>query len=158
MASIYQYAFETKVAIHDFGRMAYHVAFLPVETLSELPLGGKKRLRIAGEINGHPYRGGCLPAGEGKYYLILSKAFLKSCRCKAGDRIFVQFSLDDPDAVDVPKELQFALDANPRAADAWQKLTSGKRRGLAYRVATAKRAATRENRVEEVMQDLLHDS
>ncbi|WP_372897611.1 tRNA-binding protein, partial [Stieleria sp.] len=57
----------------------------------------------------------------------------------------------DPEAVVVPTELQFALEANEAAMSVWESWTAGKRRAQCLRVSTAKRAETRERRVDEVI-------
>ena len=69
---------------------------------------------------------------------------------KGGD-VLVLFRIADQNAVDVPNELERALRANSNAKQAWDELTVGKKRGYAYRVASAKRMETREKRVDEVM-------
>lgn len=53
--------------------------------------------------------------------------------------------------VDVPRELQAALDSDPACAETFEALTSGKRREYAEYVATAKRQETRDRRVEKVV-------
>ena len=49
----------------------------------------------------------------------------------------------------VPPELQAALDANPVAAAAFAKLSSANRFAMSWRVQTAKRADTKQRRVEQ---------
>ncbi|MEM8680754.1 MAG: YdeI/OmpD-associated family protein [Planctomycetota bacterium] len=150
----FAYGFEAKVELLDFGRMAYTVVYLPTAAKRQLPLAQHPRLRIDGEVNGVPFHGAFQPAGKDRFYLILSKRYLKTCRLSLGDRTQVRFDIADQDAVDVPDELRFALQADDAAAAAWARLTPGKQRGFAYRVASAKRPATRENRVEEVLEAL----
>lgn len=150
----YEYHFEAKVELHDFGRMAYTVVYLPARLKAALPFDQYPRLRIEGEVNGVRINGAFQPAAGGKSYLMLSKRFLRSCQLSVGDRVRVEFDIADQDAVDIPSELRFALDANDEAARIWGQISSGRRRGLAYRVSSAKREGTRENRVEEVLQTL----
>ncbi|MEM0960990.1 MAG: YdeI/OmpD-associated family protein [Bacteroidota bacterium] len=52
----------------------------------------------------------------------------------------------DPDRVDLPDELQAALDLDPVASAAWRALTPGRQRTLAYGVGRAKRPETRVRR------------
>ncbi|MEM6690391.1 MAG: YdeI/OmpD-associated family protein, partial [Planctomycetota bacterium] len=114
----------------------------------------KPRLRIDGVVGGQPFHGAFQPTGEGRYYLIVSKKFRKAVGLEIGDRTEVSFSIADQNAVDVPRELQFALEADEALNQIWIHLTPGRRRGLAYRVASAKRSETRENRVDEVLETL----
>lgn len=149
------YRFESKVELLDYGRMAYRIAKLPPAVVRQLPLADQPRLRFVGQINGHPHKGAILPAGDGSHYIILSRQTLKACHAVEGDRIMVEFQLDAPDSVDVPAELQAALERNRCAQDAWNELTPGKRRGFAHMVNSAKLPATKRKRVEEIVDQLL---
>jgi len=111
-------------------------------------------LRIDGEINGFRFANALHPSG-GKWYVLVPKRTQKECRIKLGSDVFIQFNIGDQDAVDVPPELTHTLNVNQRASAIWSELTPGKRRGFAYRINSAKRKETRENRVEEVVQSLL---
>lgn len=147
------YEFEAPIELLDFGRMAYSVVYVPPAVLSSMPNGGS-RVRVTGEVAGKPFDGACLPAGEGRFYLLLSKKYLKAARLEIGDRVFVSLRIADPDAVDIPPELQAAIDASAAVGRAWAELTPGKQRGLAYRVASAKRPETRQRRVDEVLEEI----
>ncbi len=150
----YDYHFEAKVDLHDFGRMAYRVVYVPKKLLRQLPMKGNPRLRIDGEVAGLLFHGAFQPVGDGRYFLMLSKAFCKPAQIKVGDRVFVSFRIADQQAVHVPRELETALNANDRARKIWDSISAGKRRGFAYRVSSAKKPETRENRVEEVIETL----
>ena len=153
--SEYDYQFDADIEMYDFGRMAYTVVYVPSPLLRKLPMEDHPRLRIDGEIAGVRFQAAFQPAGGGRYYLLLSKAFRRSARLSPGDRINVMFRIADQHAVDVPIELELALNANDRARRIWESLSAGKKRGFAYRIASAKRIETRENRVDEVIECLL---
>lgn len=53
--------------------------------------------------------------------------------------------------VDVPRELQAALDRDPACAEAFEAMPPGKRRDYAEHVAGAKRQETRDRRLEKVL-------
>jgi uncharacterized protein YdeI (YjbR/CyaY-like superfamily) len=53
-----------------------------------------------------------------------------------------------PASIEVPPELVAALDAEPRALAMFAKLNSQNRYAILYRIATAKRAETRAQRIE----------
>ncbi len=63
----------------------------------------------------------------------------------------VSFDIAVQDAITVPMELQYALEANGAAREVWDSWTAGKRRGFYYRVDSSKMVGTRERRVEEVL-------
>ncbi len=152
MNDLAEYPFElfTTIKKHNFGRVAYTVAYLSAELQKQLPLDKFPRLRIDGEVCGHRFNGALHPSG-GKWYVLLPKKFMKKCGLELGGDVLVMFRIADQNAVDVPSELQRALSANATAKEAWDQLTAGKKRGYAYRVSSAKRMETRENRVDEVI-------
>ena len=151
----YSIEFNASIEPHDFGRMAYTVVYAPAKIVRGVGLKHTPRLRIDGLVAGQPFHGAFQPAGDGRFYQILSKKFLKSSRLKLGDKVAVSFDIADQDAVEVPKPLEFALAANDQARKVWDTITPGKKRSFAYRVSSAKRAETIENRVEEVIEQLL---
>ena len=57
-------------------------------------------------------------------------------------------------AVEVPDILATALGRSADARRVWERLSPGKRRGLAYRVQSAKTDGTRVRRVNEIMESL----
>ncbi|MBN6094176.1 YdeI/OmpD-associated family protein [Staphylococcus saprophyticus] len=56
---------------------------------------------------------------------------------------------------DMPEELQAKLDAMPKLKEAFSNLTTGRQRQYMYHIGQAKRAATRENRVEKYIDYIL---
>lgn len=157
--NVYPYQFEAKIMRRVMGNMVFHVVYLPASLRKELrvPLKENPRLRVEGELNGRRFNLALQPSG-GRWYLLLANKFLRTCKLKLGERVLVQFEIADQEAVDVPKELDFALRASEMAASRWAQLSAGKKRGLAYRVSSAKRIDTRERRVEEVIDSLLEDA
>ncbi|MEM1156767.1 MAG: YdeI/OmpD-associated family protein [Verrucomicrobiota bacterium] len=133
--------------------MKYTVLYIPKKIEQELRLVENPRLRVDGLIEGEPFSAACQPTGT-SWYLILSKRFLKEAGLAIGYQASVQLSVADQDAVDVPEDLQAELERNPAIKRKWNLLTAGKRRGLAYRVASAKRLETREQRIFEVLDSI----
>lgn len=152
--SDYPFRFEAKVKLLQFENFSLSVAVLPKKLESKLPLKQLPRLRITGEINGIRFEGALQPTKQG-WYLMVSRRLLKICGSAVGEKVTVDFDIADQDAVEIPDELRFALDADDEAASRWNALTPGKRRGFAYRIASAKRPETRERRVEEMIQLLM---
>lgn len=146
----YPYELLTRIKPHHVGRASYNVAWLPKKLQQELPLKQFPRLRIDGEICGIRFANALHPA-KGKWYVLLPKRLLLKCGLKRGNEVLIQFRIADQNAVDVPDELRKALEVNDRARVVWNELTPGRKRGYAYRVASAKRPETRENRVQEVI-------
>ena len=147
----YPYQFEGRIVYHDVGseKYAYTVIFLPDELAADLPLKKYPRLRITGEVRDHQIEASLTPV-RGRWYILLSKKLLRAIEASVDDEVEVRFEVADQDTVEIPRALQDALMQNKKVRDLWERQTPGKRRGLAYRVASAKTAATREKRVAEV--------
>ena len=150
----YPFEFTGPIETLDFGRMAYWVVYLPDDLIRALDMPSNPRLRIRGDINGFDIEAAIMPGGDG-YYVMCSKSVQKRIGKAPGDAVTIRFGLADPDAVQVPEELQVALDEDDYAKSIWDQMTAGKRRGHAYRVSSAKTSPTRQKRVAEVMGMLL---
>jgi hypothetical protein len=141
--------FTGRVARHSMGDWSYTVVWLPAEVAAELPLREFPRLRVRGEMDEYPFARAWQPAGD-TWYLMIPKEVLAQGGYQLGDWIHVRFNIDDQDAVDLPEGLAWALEEDEAFRAAWEGLTPGKRRGLAYRVGSAKTARTVAKRVAEV--------
>lgn len=153
MSLYYDHEFEASVAHHDVGseRYRYTVVYLPDALKTSLPLDEFPRLRITGEVNDYPFDAALTPV-KGEWYILFSKRLLAEIEARVGDRVTVRFRIADQDAVDLPEALRLALDGNPGVKAQWEALTAGKRRGLAYRVGSAKTAPTQAKRIAEVFE------
>ncbi|MEO1525209.1 MAG: YdeI/OmpD-associated family protein [Planctomycetota bacterium] len=150
----YQYQFEAKLVKSGMGDVEFTVAYVPKEITSKLEFGKSKRLRIDGEVNGVRIELALMPQ-RGKWFLLISKKLQKLAGLSRGDTASIAFDVADQDAIHVPRELQYALEANDSARAVWESWTPGKRRGFCFRVDSAKRSETRERRVMEVIEALL---
>lgn len=63
----------------------------------------------------------------------------------------IEFWIADQNVISIPDELRLTLEANEKAAALWEQTTIEKRRSMAYYVDGAKRAKTRERRIEEMI-------
>ncbi|WP_373353913.1 YdeI family protein [Pseudoroseicyclus sp. CXY001] len=55
----------------------------------------------------------------------------------------------EPEELDYPEELVAALEGDPELQEAWEALTPGRQRGYVIHISDAKRAETRERRIEK---------
>ena len=151
MSLFFDYEFDARIDQHDVGsdRYRYTVVYVPEDILAELPMAEYPRLRIAGEVNEHPFEASITPAKD-VWYILFSRRVLKAIDAGVGDTVSVRFRIADQDAVDVPAALGEALDRDARMRELWDAQTPGKRRALAYRVASAKTEVTQSKRVAEV--------
>jgi hypothetical protein len=150
----FTHRFEATVSLHPVGTYNYTVVYLDAALAASLPFNESPRLRIEADISGVPVKGAWQPSG-GRWYLMLPKSPLKMAGIGIGDGVEVAFKLLPQDEVDIPPELAAALKANRQAREAWAALSSGKQRGLAYMIASAKRPETKSARVKQVSAVLL---
>jgi len=59
----------------------------------------------------------------------------------------------DPNIVETPDDVVLALRQADRTAD-WDALTAGKKRGMLHGITTAKRAETRQKRINALLEEL----
>lgn len=88
----------------------------------------------------------------GRNALGLSKAARADLAVEAGDEVDAVIALDQAErTVDVPPALAAALDADPAARAAWDRLSYTHRKEHARAIADAKQEATRERRVAKAL-------
>ncbi|MEL6939842.1 MAG: YdeI/OmpD-associated family protein [Cyanobacteria bacterium J06598_1] len=150
----FPYIFDSPIVPHSVGKYHYAVVFLPSEMNEELPFKQYPRLRIEAEVGNAPFSGAWQPT-KGRWYLLLSKKFMKKGGFELGDWVTVCFRIADQDAVNVPEALRLALEQDAHAMAIWEKLSAGKRRGFAYRVSSAKTSPTQVRRASEVLETLI---
>ena len=118
-------------------------------------LGLKQHSRVRGTINGRPYRSSIARYG-GVTYLGVHRATVERGGLAIGDSVEVTIELDtEPREIDIPAELQRALEANAKAKTAWDALSPSHKREHARAVADAKKPTTRVRRIEKTIVALL---
>ena len=110
-------------------------------------LGSGKRPAVTVTVNGHTYRSTVAPMG-GRYLLPLSAENRTAAGVAAGDEVDVDVELDTaPRVVEVPGDLRAALDADPAAKAAFERLSYSHQRQHVLAVEGAKAAETRARRI-----------
>ena len=157
--SYYDYAFAARIERLAIGNTSkvlhYNVVILPGWCRDQLPFDKYPKLRIIGEVGDHPVRGAWNPVADGRKYFILSFKFLSVAGLSVGDTTDMRFNIDDQDFVDVPDELAAALAADKALDDSWNLLTPGRQRFLCHQIASAKRQATRNRRLQDVLAEIM---
>jgi len=125
---------------------------VPNELLAEL--GAGKRPAVQVDVNGYRFQATIASMG-GRYLIAFSAARRSESGIAGGDAIEVTLALDDaPRTVDVPADLQAALDGSEPARTAWDALSYSRRKEHARSVTDAKKSETRARRVAAVMDAL----
>lgn len=152
---MYPFAFTASIEEHWFeGKYAYTVVWLPAELLQALPLKRYPRLRVTGEIAEHAFEGACMPV-RGRWYLMVPRKMMTAIGVGLGDDVEVRFEIADQDAVEIPAALSRALSEDEALCAAWDALTPGRQRSLAYPILNAKRPETIAKRLTALRETLL---
>lgn len=145
-------SFEGRVEPLVWGKATYTILRLPEDVADRLRAHGAAR--VEGEIAEHPVNLALskAPVVEGTF-LWAGQSLLDRIGIAPGERVEVRLRPALSDAVETPGDLEAALHQAGRSV-AWESLTPGRRRGLLYRLDTAKRAETRAKRVVEIVESL----
>lgn len=117
-------------------------------------LGGGRRPRVTVTINGHAWSTR-IAIMRGRNLIGLSKANREAAGVATGDAVDVELALDlSPAAVVEPEELTRALDADPAARAAYDRLSHSRRRAFAHAIDSARKPETRARRIEQTLAEL----
>jgi hypothetical protein len=117
-------------------------------------LGSGKRPAVTVTINSHTYRSTVATMG-GRYMLPLSAENRQAAGVAAGDEVEVSVELDTaPREAEVPADLAAALDGAPEAKTFFESLSYSRKRRYILQIEGAKKAETRQRRVEDTVAKL----
>lgn len=112
-------------------------------------LGAGKRPPVTVTINGYTYRNTVAVMG-GTFMIGVSSEHRGPAGVHGGDEVDVELELDTkPREVDVPPELQAALDREPAARATWDRLSYSNRSWHALQVTGTNNPETRARRIEK---------
>jgi len=121
-------------------------------------LGGGKRPRVTITINGHSWRSR-VAIMRGRNLIGLSNADRKAAGVVTGDRVEVELELDlEPRVVVEPADFATALDAEPLARSAFDRLTDSQKSQHLRLIENAKKPDTRARRIEKTLATLRDSS
>jgi hypothetical protein len=114
-------------------------------------LGGGKRPTVTITINGHSWRSR-VAIMRGRYLLGLSNANRQAAGVVTGDEVEVEVEFDpEPRVVAEPADLARALDADPLARAAYNRLPYGLKLQHVRAIESAKKPETRRRRIEKAI-------
>jgi bacteriocin resistance YdeI/OmpD-like protein/uncharacterized protein DUF1905 len=112
---------------------------------------GAKRFPVVATVAGYTWRTSVARMG-GENLIGLSKEVRGHAGVEAGDDVDVSVELDRaPREVEVPPPLAAALEADPEAKEAFDRMAFTHRKEYARWIAEAKRDETRQRRVEQAL-------
>ena len=117
---------------------------------------GKKRVKVVATIEGHLYRGSLVRMGTECHLLPVLKEIREQAGKNFGDEIEVIVAEDTaPRQVEVPPDLQQALEASPQAQAFYRQLSYTHQREYVRWINEAKRDQTRRDRITKTIELLL---
>lgn len=127
---------------------------IPVPEDVVTALGSGKRPAVVVTVNGYEYRSTIASMG-GQFLVPFSADKRAATGISGGDPIDVTLVLDTaPRTVEVPADLQAALDAEPAAKAAFEKLSPSAKKAHVTNVEGAKAAETRARRIATIVAKL----
>ncbi len=120
---------------------------IPNEVIEALGAGKKPPVKLV--VNGYTYRS-TVATVSGNYMVGLSADHREASGLRGGDEVEVEIELDtQPRTVDVPADLESALDAEPKARETFDKLSNSMKGYHVSQVTGAKTDETRQRRIEK---------
>ena len=117
-------------------------------------LGGGKKPLIVVTVNGYSYRSAVGKMGD-RYMISLSAENRNKANVKGGDTVEVSITLDtEQRIIEVPNDLQYALDANKIAKINFEKLAPSKKKAMVLSTMEAKSEETRMRRIAKAIEVL----
>lgn len=114
------------------------------------------RLRVAGEINGYPFRTSLFPDANGGFYLLVNRVMQRSGGVAPGEIAEFRLWPDlEPRPAELPDELSTLLDEEPGLRDWYDGLTEYMRREIGKWINAPKSDESRLRRAEQMAERLL---
>jgi len=114
------------------------------------------RIALQGTINGFPFRASLIRLKDGRHYVAVNGEMRKGAKAKAGDTVKVSLEPSNTvQCVEVPADIQRALERNSRAQAAFDKLSPTHRRAYIGFVSQFPQPAARKRRIEQMIEKLL---
>ena len=123
--------------------LVHTVIYIPENILKKLP---QKRVRVKGTMNDAPFALAVQYRKSGDSFFMVSAPLKRAAKIRPGQKIKVEFSLVDPDKVDLPEELEAVIEQDDEGKAEWEKLTPGLQRSLAHYVFSVKNVDSRITR------------
>ena len=126
--------------------------FMPIPFDTERVFGKRSRIAVRGTINGFSFRNSIMPTGDGGHEMMFAKVLQQGAKAKAGDTIDVYMELDEePRTVELPDDLKAALQSDSKSSALFDKLSYTHKKEFVSWIEQAKRAETRQRRVEKTL-------
>src|SRR5690625_383670 len=147
------YEFDAEVMKHD----TLNAAFIKFPYDVEKEFGAKGQVKVWTTIDDYEYRGSLAKMGHPRHCLGITQKIRSAIGKQPGDTVHVILKKDDiPRKVDIPEDFMEQLKANKKAYDFFNTLSYTNRKEYTQCVISAKKAQTREKRINNSISMLLN--
>ena len=117
--------------------------------------GNKKIFRVKGKLDNYAIKTiALMPMGDGNFIMALNGTVRKAIRKQKGDSLQVQIEADEKE-IKISSELMDCLADEPKALEAFDKLTKGHRNYFSNWIEAAKTEPTRAKRIAQTITAML---
>lgn len=120
--------------------------------------GTNNRIPVRINFNGEPYRGSLVRMGTECHIVPILKSIREKLGKEIGDLVDVEVFLDDePRIMEVPQDVQAALEKNTNAKEKFAALAYSHQREYVLWIDEAKKVETRQRRIEKLITTLMSE-
>ncbi len=135
------------------GKMAWPVFYVPASFTEAV--GTRGRINVLAKINGGEFRATLLPSSNG-HYMVYNRTIREHCGKKMGEAVHVVLEVDEePRELQLPEDVAAALAGSEAAQAQFASLPYYLRREEINQITAARRPATREKRIQALLDKLL---
>lgn len=143
------YKFAARLSYID-GKFVQYILIVPDEIIEQI--NKKGRIRTKGTMNGHPFALAIQHLQTGERYFLVSAALRKAAKIQMSVPVQTEFVVVDENELDIPEELIAVLNEDPEGQAAFDKLTTGSKRGLIHYVTSVKNIDSRIKRAMQLVE------
>jgi hypothetical protein len=119
-------------------------------------LGLRRRVWLRGTINGSGFWVSAQPMGDGNHWVTVNRLMRAEMGLVGDEEVEVEFAIAaGPPELDVPEDLQRALDADPKARVVFSRMSHNHRKEYLRWITEARRADTRSRRIAGMMTEIV---
>lgn len=147
------YSFSARITRIE-AQQTHYILVVPDELMEQIEAENtvtKGRIRVEGTINGAPIALAIQNLKTGERYLTVSGPLRRAAKIQMSVPVKAEFYLVDPEKLDIPEELTAVLNEDPEGKEAFEKLTTGYKRGLVHYITSVKNVDSRIKRALDMV-------
>lgn len=143
------YKFAARITRID-GVYMHYILIIPDEIIEQINKQG--RIRTKGTMNGNPFALAIQNLKTGERYFSVSAPMRRAAKIQLSVPVQTEFVIVDENELDIPEELIAVLDEDPEGKAAFDKLTTGSKRGLIHYITSVKNVDSRIKRAMQLVE------